>query len=59
MIAFGSVEKSGRYTVPFDKFKGVLLEISLNDEWAQNNDVKFAELTPIISQHLTPVMKDS
>jgi hypothetical protein len=30
-IAFGTVEKPGRYKVPFDTFKGVLLEISFNE----------------------------
>jgi hypothetical protein len=37
-----------RYKVPFDKVKGVLLEISSNDDWAQTIDVKFAELIPRI-----------
>jgi hypothetical protein len=45
-ILLGTVEKPGRYKVPFDKVKGVLLEISFNDEWAQHIDVKFAELIP-------------
>jgi hypothetical protein len=47
-IAFGSVEKPGIYKVPFDKVKGVLLEISFNYEWAQNIDVEFAQLIPRI-----------
>jgi hypothetical protein len=42
--AFGTVERLGRYKVPFDKVEGILLEISFNDEWAQKIDVKFAEL---------------
>jgi hypothetical protein len=45
-IAFGIVEKTGFYKIPFDKVKGILLEISFNDEWAQKIDVKFAELIP-------------
>jgi hypothetical protein len=48
IIGFRTVEKPGRYKVPFDKVKGILLEISFNDEWAQNIDVKFAELIPRI-----------
>jgi hypothetical protein len=47
-IAFISVEKPGRYKAPFDKVKGVLLEISFNDEWAQKIDVEFAKLIRII-----------
>jgi hypothetical protein len=47
-IAFGAVEKTGHCKVHFDKVKGIILEVSLNDEWAQNIDVKFAELIPRI-----------
>jgi hypothetical protein len=47
-IAFGTVEKPGRYKVQFDNVKGVLLEIIFNDKWAQTIDVKFAELIPRI-----------
>jgi hypothetical protein len=48
MVAFGTVDKPGCYKVPFYKVKGVILEISFNDEWTQKIDVKFAELIPRI-----------
>jgi hypothetical protein len=57
-IAFGTVEKPGCYKVPFDKVKGVILEISFNDEWSQKIDVKFGELIPIFLQQLMPIRKD-
>jgi hypothetical protein len=45
-IAFGTADKPGRYSVPYDKQKSEILDV--NHEWAQKLEKEMEQIIPLI-----------
>jgi hypothetical protein len=47
-IVFDTADKPGRYSVPYDKQKSEVLDVSFKDEWAQKLEQNMEQMIPLI-----------
>jgi hypothetical protein len=47
-IASDTAGKAGRYSVPYDKKKSEILDVSFNDEWVQKLEKQIEQKIPLI-----------